>query len=428
MKIPKTLLIASAGWSNRIVSALVQIVTIPLFIKLLGIDGYAAFSVASGLISWFALSELGIGSVLQNEISASRVKNKPLDGVLELYISLLIKITLICIIIYLPISFGLNQFFNKTFNHYQYLLLVSGSLYILFTNSNVVYKIYFANHKGYIGYFYQTIGNLIWFALVFIFSRFLNMRATPELIITIMLLPQILIAMWLFTRLELNWRQVKLKPNKELIKMYLDILNRSKNFFWVIVTSNFVLGVDYIFIAKLLNQRDIVTYSIINKIYLFVAFGYNVLLAALWPVLAELYAKGNEVDYKKAHLILFKYISSATAYVILSSIFILFLREYISALLAKSSVEFPIGLIGLFCLYYCIRVFVDFICVALQSRNQVKMLMLTAPLQAVVTILLMFLFIGKYALNGVMYSLILGFILTAGWILPFAYIKGNKKC
>ena len=47
MKISRTLLIASAGWSNRIIAALVQIVSIPLFIRLLGLDGYAAFSVLS---------------------------------------------------------------------------------------------------------------------------------------------------------------------------------------------------------------------------------------------------------------------------------------------------------------------------------------------------------------------------------------------
>jgi O-antigen/teichoic acid export membrane protein len=428
MKIPRTLLIASAGWSNRIVAALVQIISIPLFIKLLGIDGYAAFLVASGLVSWFALSELGIGSVLQNEISALRVKNQTLDGVLELYLSLLIKVTLLCIIVYLPISFGLNWFFDKTFDHYRYLLLVTGVLYILFINSNVVYKIYFANHLGYIGYFYQTVANIIWFALVFLLSRFLSKDATPELLITIMLLPQILIAMFLFTRLKLDWQKVKLWPNMELIWMYISILNKSKNFFWVLVTSNFVLGIDYIFIAKLLNQHDIVTYSVINKVYLFVAFGYNVLLASLWPVLAELYASGAKGNYKKANLILIKYIVSAASYVILASLFIIALREQITSLLVKSRIEIPLELIGLFCLYYCIRVFVDFICVALQSRNQVRILMLTAPIQALVTILLMFLFVDKYALDGVMYSLILGFILTAGWTLPLAYLRGNSEC
>lgn len=428
MKIPRTLLIASAGWSNRIVAALVQIISIPLFIKLLGINGYAAFLVASGLISWFALSELGIGSVLQNEISALRAKNETLDGVIELYISLLIKVTLACIIVYLPISLVLNLFFNKTFDHYQHLLLVTGILYILFTNSNVVYKIYFANHLGYIGYFYQTIANLIWFALVFIFSQFWSNDATPELLITIMLIPQIFIAMFLFTKLKLDWQKVQLWSNIELIRMYISILNKSKNFFWVLVTSNFVLGIDYIFIAKLLNQHDIVTYSVINKVYLFVAFGYNVLLASLWPVLAELYASSAKGNYKKANLILIKYIVSAASYVILASLFIIALREQITSLLVKSRIEIPLKLIGLFCLYYCIRVFVDFICVALQSRNQVRILMLIAPLQAAITILLMFWFVDKYTLNGVMYSLILGFILTAGWVLPFAYIKGNERC
>jgi O-antigen/teichoic acid export membrane protein len=305
---------------------------------------------------------------------------------------------------------------------------VTGVLYILFINSNIVYKIYFANHLGYIGYFYQTVANIIWFALVFLLSRFLSKDATPELLITIMLLPQILIAMFLFTRLKLDWQKVKLWPNMELIWMYISILNKSKNFFWVLVTSNFVLGIDYIFIAKLLNQHDIVTYSVINKVYLFVAFGYNVLLASLWPVLAELYASGAKGNYKKANLILIKYIVSAASYVILASLFIIALREQITSLLVKSRIEIPLELIGLFCLYYCIRVFVDFICVALQSRNQVRILMLTAPIQALVTILLMFLFVDKYALDGVMYSLILGFILTAGWTLPLAYLRGNSEC
>ena len=47
MRISRTLMIASAGWSNRIIAALVQIVSIPLFICLLGLDVYADFSVLS---------------------------------------------------------------------------------------------------------------------------------------------------------------------------------------------------------------------------------------------------------------------------------------------------------------------------------------------------------------------------------------------
>ena len=426
MKISRTLLIASAGWSNRIIAALVQIVSIPLFIRLLGLDGYAAFSVVSGFICWFALAEIGLGSVLQNEISARQANNQSLDGVLELYISILIFITIICIALYVPLSFLINHWLSNTFGTYQHLLMVAGSFYILLLNSNVIYKIFFAKHLGYISYVFQSIGNLLWFGIILLLTFWHEVKFSPELIILITLIPQICVSLYLYTRLKLNWQQIHVIPNLTRLKQYQAVLTKSMNFFWVSLTSNFVLGVDYFFIAKFLNQHEIITYNIINKIYIFVAFGYNVILAALWPILSELYAEGGKQSYKKAHLILCKYIASAIVYVILSSISIAVSREYILSILVKSRVEFSPGLIELFCLYYCIRVVVDFTCVALQSRNQVKVVMITAPIQAFVTVGLMFLLVDKYALNGIMCSLILGFILTAGWTLPFAYLKGNK--
>ena len=427
MRISRTLMIASAGWSNRIIAALVQIVSIPLFIRLLGLDGYAAFSVVSGFICWFALAEIGLGSVLQNEISARKAKNQSLDGVLELYISILIFITIACIVLYVPLSFLINHWLSNTFGSYRNLLMVAGGLYILLLNSNVIYKIFFAKHLGYISYLFQSIGNLLWFGIILLLAFWHELKFSPELIIVITLIPQICVSLYLYTRLNLNWQQIYFIPNLARLKQYKVVLAKSMNFFWVSLTSNFVLGVDYFFIAKFLNQHEIITYNIINKIYIFVAFGYSVLLAALWPILSELYALGEKASYKKANVTLLKYIFSAFLYVIFASLLIVVLRGYIATTLAKSTIEISIELIVLFCIYYCIRVMVDFICVALQSRGQVRILMITAPLQAIITVYLMSLFVNKYSLLGIMYALILGFILTAFWMLPVAYVRGNKN-
>lgn len=427
MRISRTLMIASAGWSNRIIAALVQIVSIPLFIRLLGLDGYAAFSVVSGFICWFALAEIGLGSVLQNEISARKAKNQSLDGVLELYISILIFITIACIVLYVPLSFLINHWLSNTFGAYRNLLMVAGGLYILLLNSNVIYKIFFAKHLGYISYLFQSIGNLLWFGIILLLAFWHELKFSPELIIVITLIPQICVSLYLYTRLNLNWQQIYFIPNLARLKQYKVVLAKSMNFFWVSLTSNFVLGVDYFFIAKFLNQHEIITYNIINKIYIFVAFGYSVLLAALWPILSELYALGEKASYKKANVTLLKYIFSAFLYVIFASLLIVVLRGYIATTLAKSTIEISIELIVLFCIYYCIRVMVDFICVALQSRGQVRILMITAPLQAIITVYLMSLFVNKYSLLGIMYALILGFILTAFWMLPVAYVRGNKN-
>ncbi len=420
-------MIASAGWSNRVIAALVQIVSIPLFIRLLGLDGYAAFSVISGFICWFALAEIGLGSVLQNEISARQAKNQSLDGVLELYISILIFITIACIVLYVPLSFLINHWLSNTFGAYRNLLMVAGGLYILLLNSNVIYKIFFAKHLGYISYLFQSIGNLLWFGIILLLTFWHELKFSPELIIVITLIPQICVSLYLYTRLNLNWQQIHVIPNLARLKQYKVVLAKSMNFFWVSLTSNFVLGVDYFFIAKFLNQHEIITYNIINKIYIFVAFGYSVLLAALWPILSELYALGEQSSYKKANVTLLKYIFSAFLYVIFASLLIVVLRGYIATTLAKSTIEISIELIVLFCIYYCIRVMVDFICVALQSRGQVRILMITAPLQAIITVYLMSLFVNKYSLLGIMYALILGFILTAFWMLPVAYIRGNRR-
>lgn len=427
MKIPSTLIIATAGWSNRIISAIVQIVSIPLFIKLLGLSGYAAFSVVSGFVCWFALAEFGIGSVLQNDIAYHRVNNISLDGVIEKYVSLLIIVTFFCILCYIPISVILNHLLINTFSQYNHLLLVAGIIYMIFINSNVIYKIFFAFHQGYIGYVAQSVGNIIWFIIILVFSFWHKLNVSPTFILALTLCPQIFISMLILQRFRLNWSIINVLPNKARREEYRCILNQSMRFFWVTLTSNFVIGIDYFFIARLLGQHEIITYNIINKVYVFIAFGYNVFLAVLWPILGELYSRGRKEDYLKANMLLVKCICSAVMYVIFTSALLIVLRGVILMILTKSSIQIPIKLVGLFCLYYCIRVFVDFICVALQSRSQVKILMLTAPLQAVITVILMIALVKKYALFGVMCALIGGFILTAGWMLPTAYIRRNNK-
>lgn len=426
MKINNTLLVASSGWINRIIAAIVQIISIPLFIKTIGLNGYAAFSVAAGFMCWFLLADFGIGSTLQNEISLCRANNQNTNEIIHTYLSLLIYITILAIMIYLPVSVLLNHLLVKTFVAYPKLLFISGFFYILLVNANSIYKVLFANHKGYLVYLSQSVANVVWFIII-LFLYFINMKINPEILLFIVVSPQILVSLILFKFLNMPWKQIFCFPSNNKIKLYISILRKSKRFFWILLSSNFVLGVDYFFIAKLLNQNDIITYNIINKVYAFIVFGYSVFLSAMWPVLSELYAKTTKDNLKKSNLILFKYISSSIIYVVIASLVLILLKSYVIKILAKSSVNISFQIIVLFCIYYCIRVFVDFICVALQSRNQIKILMITAPLQGIITVFLMLMSVREFGLLGIMYALIGGFILTAFWMLPMAYIRENKR-
>ena len=208
---------------------------------------------------------------------------------------------------------------------------------------------------------------------------------------------------------------------------YGKLTNRALQFWLFSVSSNGVLAIDYIIIVKLLSAKDIVIYNVISKIFIAMLYGYITILSALWPILAEHYAKKTVEENNLAERALRKSIAGGVLYMTLATAAIVIFRtELVQLFRMQGSIILPVSLIVLFGVYGCVRVWTDTYGAALQSRNKMRIFLIQTPIHAVIAIAAMLL-LARFNLTGVMLALIGSFLLMPSWLLPYYHYKQLSK-
>lgn len=425
-KIPQHLCVASFGWICRIINASIQVVSIPVILRFLGTSDYAIFAIITGLLTWYNLADIGLGSSIQNEISYLRVNG---DDGKEFLRSIAIYIVIIGIIevaFFLIAALFLQHLLLRQISTTapRYLLAMVGSMYIVVTVFGISARIFFAKQKGYWGYLYQSVGIVIGFTVILLMI-FLQVQNKLFWIAFGWMVPQVIISIISFLHAVPCARWIKSAD----FKVFRKILATAWQFSVYAISAAFVLGLDYIIMSQIISVNEIVIYNIFNKIFAFIFFGYTAVLAAIWPVMTENYVSGNELKIRATNKTIVRNIWLGVTYVLLASIVVIVAKGSLMRYFADAKLTVPALIIALFGIYYAIRVWSETYTTAILSRNKVAFVVTVLPLQAVISVVFSYYFGMKFGLAGILAGLILCFVLTSFWLMPVYhyYLLGYFK-
>ncbi|MCX7647792.1 MAG: MATE family efflux transporter [Elusimicrobiales bacterium] len=429
--IPDHILVAGSSWISRIITSFIQIYMIKVLIDILGVDKYAVFSVLLGIMGWFMLCDLGSGVSLQNYISEYRAKNKNYDILIKvLFFSLFFLSLLFILILYFVTPFfskfilGEFDFLNK--KEIFTVFFISGSVFVLMNLSNSMYKIWYAEMKGYISNIIPTISYLISFFILFLYEKELkNNQNGLLLVFLIYFLPSLLISIFFILKRIIPFNINTLKDNSNFIFI---IYKRGFGFWIFAFMASIVLQIDYIVMAKTLSTKEIVIYNIVSRVFMFGFFIYNSILASLWPVFSEKISKG---DLEKVKIKIKKYIKLGIIYMIFFIFcFIIFKNIIINLLAPNANIEISFSLIILFGFYYILRIWTDMYSMVLQSANILKPFYILVPFQAFISVFAQIFFVKKIGVYGIVLGLIFSFLLTVSiglWYYANKYLFDRGK-
>lgn len=426
-KIPTHLIVASTAWASKVVVSLLQIYILKILIEILGVDKYSVFAILTGLMGWFMLFDLGIGSSVQNHISEHRANNKEYLEILNITLFFVIFLSLFFILILYFLSPFLSSIILKIFSNFDLnykskLFFITGVCFILTNVGSIVYKILYAQDKGYIANIFPVIGYFI-SALFIYFLKKNNVPNNLEYALLFFLFPNaILPIIFLFSFLDF-----KLIFNFKFKKI-IPVLNRAFYFWLFALMAVMVLQIDYLVLSQYSNPNDIVIYNLISKIFTIGFFVYNSLLTSIWPVFSFNIAKNNiflVINYTK------KYLKIGIAYIVLFTFLIsIFINNIADFFLSNHNLKINLYLVLLFGFYYLLRVWTDTFAMILQSANILKPFLIYVPIQAIISLIFQIILVKKYGLYGVVFGLIISFITTVVWALPkevnFMIFKKSK--
>ena len=423
-KIPNHLYVTLTGWVAKFVTASAQLISIKLIINLLGVEQYATFSLLVAMLVWFTISDLGLGYSLQNFISENQAAKCP--ETFNQKITACTILLLISFILFSILSYYLSPLLGPVYLRSSNVLseqektsffFISSLLSIVSGIGVTSYKILFAWHKGY----WSNLLPAVLSSLSLIFIYVLNYAPQNSNLllwsVIIWLGPSCIFPFFLL--IALTVRKFKKKPSK---KHFFELLKRSWKFAFFSFLAVITLQADYVIMSQFLNNRDIVEYTLATKLFTLLFFVYTTILMSLWPIYAENMVRG---EIKKIKDSMKKNIIFGFFIILIGASIVLLCKDWIVDIIVPGkNVYFSSSLVILLTCYYLIRVWTDTHAVIVNSVSKLKPLMMLVPIQAFFSVVLQIYFVKRYGLNGLVIGLIVSFLLTVSWGLPY-YLKRN---
>lgn len=413
-------IVTIVAWVSRLFQALVQVLIISLVTSILNIEEYAAFVLITSLTAWYMLADFGIGLSLQNTISELRTKNEdPSKYIGSAIVALIFLYVFFSLLLYLfstMLSESLLLRYENIKNQ-SIIFFISSILMLTSAMSSIIYKIWYAVEKGYLSNILPAIASIISLALIYAIG--LLYKSDENLLLYIMvafLLPTCFFPFFFMIKLILvnNFYWEK--------DLSIFLVKRGSGFFLFGLVAAITLQLDYLIISRILDSNsDIIIYHTLSKVFSISFFIYSAFLLAIWPNITEKISSGQSYLIKSY---IKKYIPLGIYFMIFFTfLIIIFIDKIMPFLVKNTEVKVPVTLIILFGIYYIIRVITDTFAMILQSGNNLKPLWTAVPIQAALSVTLQLYLAEKLGLNGILIALILSFLLTVSWYLPFKVLR-----
>ncbi len=422
-KIPLHYKTGISGFSSRCIIAFVQVISIPLILKAIGVNDYAVFTILCNLIVWFNLLDYGLGYLIQNKLASFHEEAKKKEFVIKalqmIFIVFLLNILIVILFAHIVQLFILKNFPGVS----QYIVLFVGSIYAISISFSIAGRFFFSKHQGMKVYNYQSI---IWLLILLGILILTHLKISNlYLFLSVWLLPQAGGALYIFMRAYglFNIKTIFTGINCQFFLFCIHSFRESSPFLFYTVINLTITGVDYILIAHYLFATDVIVYNTIQKAFVFLNTIQTSTLAALYTPISESYHQSDSEELllnTKRALKSFYY--TIGILFCMSAIFILF-KGSVSKLILNGTIVLEPHFIILAFVLALLTLWNNTFVMFLQACNKSQKVFFPQLLQGVLNILLIVFLVKKLGLNGIYLGLIIAPLLTTVWLYPLIYKK-----
>lgn len=406
-----------SGWVARGLVILLSLLNTKLLIELIGVEGLAAHSVIVSLTVWFALLNFGLPTSIQNLISKYRAEGLDYEHLKNTAYSALVVIFLLLLPVVLAAGVAAKYWLLAKYPFVSVNAVLVACILIFVSSLGVLFsQILYAEHRGLWPNIYPAI-NAVTVSLSLMLLNWLKIDDFNEVLV-IFFLPALLV-------FSLGVYHLKAFRTWSLdVQNLREIWAGSRGFLLFATLAACTLAVDYFVMSLILQSYDIAIYNLVSRIFGTIMAIYGVLLAMVWPVMSELmHGKKLSAARKKLWRILGQGLLMGGA----GGAVIIFAMDWIISILAGGKVsEVPLIFSLTYFLYILIRIWCDTFSVGSLCIGNTGPINRYVPVQAAISIIAQYYLGSVYGVLGIIYGLILSFLMTAAWVLPWQFYKLTK--
>jgi len=403
-----------AGWIGRIVSASCGLLNTRLLIDLMGIQNFGSITIVLSLLPWFAFLNLGLPNSVQNAISRMRVASQDVTALKQISVNAAFFIAVALTPAALIFAFLIQHLLLKGHDATQYAWISVICVAMIFNGFSQVFNhVLYGMHRS----FWPVVAPAIQAAMT-----------TLALTLAIVLHARnpiwgaVAVALPIMTLFAFSARLVGARPRLSIDWMHLrGILKEGRGFLVFGLAAQVTLACDYIVMAFLLSNQNIVEYNLVSKIFGVILTLHSVLMATSWTPMSDRYHRGDFVALRRdvKHLLLIGY--SLAIGVALPMI--IFMSDVTSILSGSRVLTVPFSLVASWFGYIIVRVWSDTFATALLSFNELSTMNGYIFWQAAISLPAQWFLGVEFGSTGIVLGIIISFIVTAAWVLPWKFAE-----
>jgi O-antigen/teichoic acid export membrane protein len=407
-----------AGWLTRFLVVVCGLLNTRLLLSIMELPDYAVYAIIVSLGPWVGLLNLGLPNTAQNEISKCRANGQDYDVLCQT----VVNASVMGVVALAVLSWPLGEVIRHTVLSKHNDMSGAGIALMCFTLcinglGMVANQVLFALHRSFWPNVIPGVQALLTTVILLAIKE--TGCSGLEWAAFSFALPAI-VSFMLMARVA----QVRLARGIDLVLLF-DLIRRSRSFLLLAFLAAATLSVDYIVMAQMLSESEVVEYSLVGKIFMVILSVHSVLLATLWTSLSDAHYLGQPrvVRQKIAWLLIIGICVVITASVAI----LLFKQEIFSLITGRPNFSISNDLLVAWCLYIMLRVWCDTFALAEMSAGRLGLLNSYIPFQAAISIGAQILLGDYYGSVGVILGLCVSFVLTAAWILPVHFLKQTRS-
>ena len=425
-----------AGAVSRVVSIVASLLSVPMAMNYMGVEGYGLWMAISSLIMFLNVADGGIANGVINIIARLSASNTytEMRGVVSTAFFLLLFLSAACFLLFLSVALFIPWDKVLGVSHsippsdvLTMVLIVAGVFFANFS-LGLVGKVQRALQEGYLEHLWSGVGSLL-----SLFFMFIAIQVDAGLLWVVgSFLCGTSIAFIFSNIAYFFYMKKKIRPTFSLLKLRYVKEIAGVGFLFLILQLSSAVGFesDNILIANILGASAVAEYAITMKLFLLLPAVASFALMPLWGAYSEAFASGDVAWVKATFLKSIKlslFVSTPLA------LLMAFMGDIIIKYWVGDSIHPSTGLIFGAALWAVLMTLGNALAMFLNAMNIVRVQVIISIAMATLNIFLSIFLIHRLGVEGAVYGSVIATLICIfipyGFILPYYYrrISADEK-
>jgi len=417
-----------AGALSKIVSIVTSLLSVPMAMNYMGVEGYGLWMAVSSLIMFLGVADGGIANGVINVIARLSASSAYVEmrGVVSSAFFLLLLISIACFLLFLSVALfvpwneilGVSDSIPSS-DVLVMVLIVAGVFFANFS-LGLVAKVQRAMQEGHLEHLWAGVGSLL--SLLFMFMA-IQINAGLLWVVASFLCGTS-VAFVLSNIAYFFYMKKKIRPTISLLKLKYVKEVAGVGFLFFILQLSSAVGFesDNILIANILGASAVAEYAVTMKLFLFIPLMVSFALMPLWSAYGEAFANGDVAWVKVTFL---KSIKMALFVCIPLAILMALMGDVIINYWVGDSIRPSMGLIIGAALWAVLMTLGNALAMFLNAMNIIKIQVIVSISMAIINVLLSIFLVHRVGVEGAVFGSIISTLICNlipyGFILPHFY-------